>query len=115
TFLGRSTDLRCFSSRLRASAPALVMGMVSAMSLKPRSVARGGNGNAADPDWGEGRAEIMAKRRGRCNEKPTLGPWRVGLWPLANDQRRETKDQACAPHADRISMHALCNHAPLPS
>src|SRR4051795_9314969 len=64
TFFGRSTDFRCFNSRLIASAPSRVMGILSdAIGASDRGAARNEYGRTPQP-WGPGRVRPTFARCG---------------------------------------------------
>src|SRR3954463_12859868 len=74
TFFGRSTDFKCFNSRLIASAPSRVMGILSdAIRASDRGAARNEYGRTPQP-WGPGRVRATFARCGASVNGDRIGP-----------------------------------------
>src|SRR4051812_12364820 len=74
TFFGRSTDFKCFNSRLIASAPSRVMGILSdAIGASDRGAARNEYGRTPQP-WGPGRVRATFARCGASVNGDRIDP-----------------------------------------
>src|SRR3954453_14297172 len=74
TFFGRSTDFRCFNSRLIASAPSRVMGILSdAIGASDRGAARNEYGRTPQ-SWGPGRVRATFARCGASVNGDRIDP-----------------------------------------